>query len=69
MIDKLKVINEHFINAYKNDQDNLKKHILIKEILNQKNCFSNMDIEYAYSILRDLHIPESELKKVYLGLI
>ena len=28
-----------------------------------------MEIEYAYSILRDLGIPENDLKKVYMELI
>ena len=69
MIDKLKMITEKHIEANKDNPEKLKKHKLIKEILNQKDCFLNMSIEYAYSILRDLQIPESELKNVYLQLI
>lgn len=69
MIDKLKMITEKHIEANKDNPEKLKKYKLIKEILNQKDCFLNMSIEYAYSILRDLQIPESELKKVYLQLI
>ena len=69
MIDKLKMITEKHIETNKDNPENLKKYKLIKEILNQKDCFLNMSIEYAYSILRDLQIPESELKNVYLQLI
>lgn len=69
MIDKLKMITEKHIEANKDNPKKLKKYKLIKEILNQKDCFLNMSIEYAYSILRDLQIPESELKNVYLQLI
>lgn len=69
MIDKLKMITEKHIVANKDNPEKLKKYKLIKEILNQKDCFLNMSIEYAYSILRDLQIPESELKNVYLQLI
>ena len=47
----------------------LKKYELIRNILNQKDCFLNMRIEYAYSILRDLQIPENEIKNVYTQLI
>ena len=42
---------------------------MIKDILIQKDCFLNMSIEYAYSILRDLQIPENEIKNVYTQLI
>lgn len=69
MIDKLKMITEKHIEANKDNPEKLKKYKLIKEILNQKDCFLNMSIEYAYSILRDLQIPEFELKNVYLQLI
>lgn len=69
MIDKLKMITEKHIEANKDNPEKLKKYKLIKEILNQKDCFLNMSIEYAYSILRDLQIPESALKNVYSQLI
>ena len=69
MIDKLKIITEKHIEANKDNPENLKKYKLIKEILNQKDCLLNMSIEYAYSILRDIKIPESELKNVYSQLI
>lgn len=69
MIDKLKMITEKHIEANKDNPEKLKKYKLIKEILNQKDCFLNMSIEYAYSILRYLQIPDSELKNVYLQLI
>lgn len=69
MIYKLKMITEKHIETNKDNPEKLRKFKLIKEILNQKDCFLNMSIEYAYSILRDLQIPESELKNVYSQLI
>lgn len=69
MIDKLKIITDKHIEANKENPDELKKYTLIKDILNQKDCFLNMSIEYAYSILRDLQIPENEIKIVYTQLI
>ena len=69
MIDKLKTITEKYIELNKNNPKELKKYQLIKEILNKKDCFLNMDIEYAYSILRDLEIPENEINYIYKQII
>ena len=69
MIDKLKIITEKHIEANKENYEELKKYKLIKDLLIQKDCFLNMSIEYAYSILRDLQIPENEIKNVYTQLI
>lgn len=69
MIDKLKMITEKHIEANKENPEGLKKYKLIKDILNQKDCFFYMNIEYAYAILRDLKIPENDLKSVYTQLI
>ena len=69
MIDKLKMITEKHIEANKENLEELKKYELIRDILNQNDCFLNMSIEYAYSILRDLQIPENEIKNVYTQLI
>lgn len=69
MIEKLKIINEKHIEEYKENSHELKKYELIKKILNEKDCFLKMNIEYAYAILRDLNIPEDKIKEVYLELI
>ena len=69
MIEKLKMIAEKHIEANKENPDELKKYKIIKKILNQKDCFFNISIEYAYSILRDLQIPENEIKNIYIKLI
>lgn len=69
MIEKLRIIANKYIEKYQENPNQLKKYQLIKEILNQKDCFLNMNIEYAYSILRDLKIPEKDLKNVYKKLI
>lgn len=69
MIEKLKCINEKLIKLNKNNDEELKKQLLIKKILEEKDCFLKISIEAAYSILRDLKIPEEDLKKVYIELI
>ena len=69
LIADLRLINERLIDINKNNPKELKKYLLIKEILKNDDCFLKMDIEYAYSILRDLKFSEEDLKKVYLKLI
>ena len=69
MIEKLKINNEKYIEEYKENSYELKKYELIRKILNEKDCFLKMNIEYAYAILRDLKIPEDKIKKVYFELI
>ena len=69
MIEKLKSINKKLIDLNKNKNKELKKQLLIKKILEEKDCFLKISIEAAYSILRDLKIPEEDLKKVYIELI
>lgn len=69
MIEKLKSINKKLIDLNKNNDKELKKQLLIKKILKEKDCFLKISIEDAYSILRDLKISEEDLKKVYIKLI
>ena len=69
MIDKLISINEKLIVKYKNNNEQLEKHLLIRKILNTKDSFSKMNIKYAYEILRDLMIPEENLKEVYIKIL
>ena len=69
MIDNLISIADKHITINKDNKEELKKYLLIKEILSKKDCFLNMNIEYAYSILRDLQIPEEDLKNIYTQLI
>lgn len=69
MITKLQEINKRLITLSKNDAKMLEKQLLIQKILAEENCFLKMDVETAYAILRDLQIPEEELKAIYLQLI
>lgn len=45
------------------------KYQIIEEILANDNAFFEIDVDMAFSILRDLEIPEENLKNVYLHLI
>ena len=38
-------------------------------MLNDKECFFKINIETAYALLRELNIPEDELKNTYEELI
>ena len=66
MIDKLKELNLKLINDYQNDETRLKSQLLIQKMLENQHC---LDIETAYSILRDLTIPDEYIKEVYKSLI
>ncbi len=69
MLKILRQKNEKLILKYKDNELELKKQKLIKNILSDYSCFFKMNIETAYSILRDLQIDESQLQKVYKKLI
>lgn len=68
MLEKLIKINDSIINQTTNEGKK-EKHLLIKQILSDKNCFMKMNIETSYAILRELNIPEGDLKTIYLQLI
>ena len=69
MIEKLKTVTDKYIEVNKNNPEILKKYMTIKNILNQENVFLNISIDYAYAILKDLEIPENEIKNIYAQLI
>lgn len=69
MIKKLQTINNNLITQYNHNPQLLKKYQIIKQILDIPNCFLKMTVEQAYAILRDLQIPETNLKETYLILI
>ncbi len=69
MLDKLIAINDKLLLIGKKNNRDIEKHLLIKELLQDKQCFFKLDIETSYAILRDLGFKEDELKMVYLELI
>ena len=69
MVNKLKEINDSLIMINKNNPIEQKKYILIKKLLEDKNCFMKLDVNSAYAILRDLKISEEHLKEVYIQLL
>ena len=68
MLNELRALNETYIKKASND-DELKKQMLIKELLKNDRCFFKISIKDAYSILRDLRIKQDKLKNVYEKLI
>lgn len=68
MLEKLVEVNNNIINQT-NDEEKKKKHLLIKKILDDKQCFFKMDIETSYALLRELNVPEENIKNIYSNLI
>lgn len=69
MIKRLQLLNDKLIELNVNNPTELNKQMLIKKVLKEKNCFLKMDIETAYSLLKDLKIPDEEIKDIYFKLI
>ena len=68
MLEKLRLINDKFLEIRTDENDKV-KHQLIKKILNDDKCFFKMNVEQAYAILRDLDFSKEELKEIYSELI
>ena len=68
MLNELRALNETYIKKASNEEE-LKKQMLIKELLKNDRCFFKISIKDAYSILRDLRIKQDKLKIVYEKLI
>lgn len=69
MIEELKRINERLLLKNDNNIKEKEKYLIIKKILNKEKAFLKMNIEYAYGILRDLNIPEENIKSIYFQLL
>ena len=69
MIERLKKINKELIIKYKNNPNDLKVQLLIKNILDEDNCFLKMNINTAYAILKDLEIDDNRIDDIYSVLI
>ena len=69
MIKKLQQINNSIIEKNLNNNEIVKKHNLIKKLLEEENCFLKMSIEQAYSILKDLQIDSNDIKDIYCLMI
>ena len=69
MLEKLRELNLKLIDSYQNNEEKLKKQLIIQKMLSFKNCFLQMDIETAYSVLKDLTLPKESIKEVYKELI
>lgn len=69
MLGKIQKLNQQLLQINVSNPSELNKQKLIEKILSKKNCFLKMSIEDAYSILRDLKIPEDQIQDVYFNLI
>lgn len=64
MLDKLRLICDELINTTED-----KKYKLIKDILENDQCFFEMDTNTALSILLDLGFEKEEAKKIYIKIL
>ncbi|MBR7091119.1 MAG: hypothetical protein IKC79_01540 [Clostridia bacterium] len=55
-------------NTEKMDKKSIEKYKLIKEILSVTDCFMQMSVDVAMSILYDLGYTKDEAKKIYVKL-
>lgn len=69
MLDKLRNKCDELLSKNQNNKEEHRKYILIKNILNNDNCFFEIDIDTAISILNDLEFDTTTAKKIYLSLI
>ena len=68
MIEKLININKILLQEAKDNEEKRKRKI-IDDLLSDDKIFTKIDIETAYSLLKDLKINHDDLEKVYLTLI
>ena len=68
MINELREINKRIIDK-SNNADIIYKHNIIANLLDYDNCFFNISIDQAFSILYDLHFSKEEALNVYKKLI
>ena len=64
MLEELIKINDDIIKKA-DDVAKLKKHLLIKNILNDDKCFLKMNIETSYAVLRELNSGRKIKKYLY----
>ena len=69
MLERLRDINEKLININSDNESELNKQKIIKNILSDDKCFFKIEMKYAYSILRDLEVAEKDLNKIYMELV
>ncbi len=68
MIEKLREYNNKLISLEK-DKCKIRRRKLIDGILEDDRAFLKMDIETAYSLLKELDIKDEDLRSTYLSLI
>jgi hypothetical protein len=69
MLNRLQELNEEILKRNLHNKKEYDKHLLIRKLLQDKNCFQKLTIEQAYAVLRDLYIEEQNLKQIYMSLI
>lgn len=68
MLEKLRTRAQELYDINKTDDVLSHKYQLIINILENENCFLEMSIETAYSLLLDLGIDKEKLEKIYISL-
>ena len=66
MLDKLREI---FLELIDKKDENFNKYSIINDIIKNNECFLEMDIDTAISILKDLGYTEEDSLKIYTYLV
>ena len=67
MLKKLIEINNSLITSYASDERKLERQFVISNLLKNDDCFFELPIEEAFSLLKDLGI--SDYEEIYLNLV
>lgn len=70
MLEELRQKNDQLVQFYQTqkNEEELRRHQAITTILQNEDCFFQMPIETAYSILGDLGYPDTQIDEIYKGL-
>lgn len=68
MQNNLIIRNNEILKSNLNEKE-LKKHLLIKKLLEDNMCFFKIKITTAFKLLKDLKISDDDLNRVYKELI
>lgn len=65
----IRLINESMIKYLENLGKNPQRNVIIKNILEDDNCFKKMSKEDAYIVLKDIGVSEEKIDSIYLNLV
>lgn len=68
-ISELRMMNDAMIKYLNSIGKNTERNEIIKNILQENECFNKISKENAYIILKDIGISNEKIESVYLNLV